>query len=91
MGAFAIVGGMFEPGGTFLVLISAAAATLGGASALAWGRNCCKIPTWASRQERFRSLVTRVGLSPRRSSRLRLWPFSAPASPYKTAVFTNPV
>ena len=37
MGAFAIIGGMFEPGGAFLVLISAAAASLGGASALAWG------------------------------------------------------
>jgi hypothetical protein len=35
--AFAIAGGMLEPGGAFLVLISAAAASLGGASALAWG------------------------------------------------------
>jgi len=93
MGAFAIVGGMFEPGGAFLVLISAAAATR-WEEPRPWpgGRNCCKIPPWASRQKsRFRSLVTRVGLSPRRSSRLRLWPFSSPASPYKTVVFTNPV
>ena len=37
IGALAIVAGMFEPHGTYLVLISAAAASLGGASALAWG------------------------------------------------------
>src|SRR5579872_4958699 len=35
--AVAILGGIFEPGGAFLVLISSAAASLGGASALAWG------------------------------------------------------
>jgi hypothetical protein len=44
MGAFAIVGGMFEPGGAFLVLISAAAAALGGASALAWGPQLLQDP-----------------------------------------------
>ena len=37
IGAFAIAAGMSEPGGAFLVLISAAAASLGGASALVWG------------------------------------------------------
>ncbi len=35
--AFAIAAGLFEPGGAFIVLIAAAAASLGGASALAWG------------------------------------------------------
>jgi hypothetical protein len=44
MGAFAIVAGMFEPGGAFLVLISAAAASLGGASALAWGPQMLQDP-----------------------------------------------
>ena len=44
IGAFAIVGGMFEPGGTFLVLISAAAGSLGGASALAWGPQLLQDP-----------------------------------------------
>jgi hypothetical protein len=37
IGALAISGGIFEPGGVFVVLISAAAASLGGMSALAWG------------------------------------------------------
>jgi hypothetical protein len=44
MAALAIVGGMFEPGGAFLVLISAAAASLGGASALAWGPQLLQDP-----------------------------------------------
>jgi hypothetical protein len=44
MGALAIVGGMFEPGGAFLVLISAAAGSLGGASALAWGPQLLQNP-----------------------------------------------
>ncbi|HXB66996.1 MAG TPA: hypothetical protein VNY05_02065 [Candidatus Acidoferrales bacterium] len=44
MSAFAIAGGMFEPGGAFLVLISAAAASLGGASALAWGPQLLQDP-----------------------------------------------
>jgi hypothetical protein len=44
MVALAIVGGMFEPGGAFLVLISAAAASLGGASALAWGPQLLQDP-----------------------------------------------
>jgi hypothetical protein len=42
--AFAIVAGSFEPGGAFLVLISAAAASLGGASALAWGPQLLQDP-----------------------------------------------
>lgn len=42
--AFAIVGGMFEPDGAFLVLISAAAASLGGMSALAWGPQLLQDP-----------------------------------------------
>jgi hypothetical protein len=37
MGALAITGGLLERGGAFLVLISAAAGSLGGTSALAWG------------------------------------------------------
>lgn len=44
MGAFAIVAGVFEPGGAFLVLISAAAASLGGTSALAWGPQLLQDP-----------------------------------------------
>lgn len=44
MGALAIIGGMFESGGAFLVLISAAAASLGGASALAWGPQLLQDP-----------------------------------------------
>ena len=36
-GALSIIAGFFEPGGALLVLISGAAATLGGTSALAWG------------------------------------------------------
>ena len=44
MSAFAIVAGMFEPNARFLVLISAAAASLGGASALAWGPQLLQDP-----------------------------------------------
>ena len=44
IGAFAIIAGIFEPGGTFLVLISAAAGSLGGASALAWGPQLLRDP-----------------------------------------------
>ncbi len=44
MGALAIVGGMFESGGALLVLISATAASLGGASALAWGPQLLQDP-----------------------------------------------
>lgn len=33
----ALAGGLFEPGGAFIVLISAVAGSLGGASALLWG------------------------------------------------------
>jgi len=44
MSALAIGGGMFEPGGAFLVLISAAAASLGGMSALAWGPQLLQDP-----------------------------------------------
>jgi hypothetical protein len=44
IGTFAIVAGMFERGGTFLVLISAAAGSLGGASALAWGPQLLQDP-----------------------------------------------
>lgn len=36
-GALAVAAGAFDPGGAGLVLISGAAATLGGTSALAWG------------------------------------------------------
>jgi len=49
--AFAIVGGMFERGGAFLVLISAAAASLGGASALAWGPQLLQDPHLGEPQE----------------------------------------
>ena len=44
MGVFAIAAGMFEPGAAFLVLISAAAASLGGTSALAWGPQLLQDP-----------------------------------------------
>lgn len=36
-GLLALAGGLFEPGGAFIVLISAVAGSLGGASALLWG------------------------------------------------------
>ena len=44
IGAFAILSGMLEPGGAFLVLISAAAASLGGESGLAWGPQLLQDP-----------------------------------------------
>jgi hypothetical protein len=42
--AIAILGGIFEPGGAFIVLISAAAASLGGTSGLAWGPQLLQDP-----------------------------------------------
>ena len=44
IGTFATAGGMLEPKGAFLVLISAAAGSLGGASALAWGPQLLQDP-----------------------------------------------
>jgi hypothetical protein len=44
MSAFAILGGVFEPGGAFVVLIAAAAGSLGGMSALAWGPQLLQDP-----------------------------------------------
>ena len=36
-GALAVSAGLFDPGGALLILLSGAAASLGGTSALAWG------------------------------------------------------
>jgi hypothetical protein len=43
-GVLALAGGLFEPGGAFIVLISAVAGSLGGASALAWGPQLLRNP-----------------------------------------------
>ena len=43
-GVLALAGGLFEPGGAFIVLISAVAGSLGGASALVWGPQLLRNP-----------------------------------------------
>lgn len=43
-GLLALAGGLFEPGGAFIVLISAVAGSLGGASGLVWGPQLLRNP-----------------------------------------------
>lgn len=43
-GLLSLAAGLFEPGGAFIVLISGVAASLGGASALAWGPQLLRDP-----------------------------------------------
>lgn len=43
-GLLALAGGLFEPGGAFIVLISAVAGSLGGASGLLWGPQLLRDP-----------------------------------------------
>jgi len=49
-GALSIVAGLFDPGGLILVLISGTAASLGGASGLAWGPQLLHDPAFAPRR-----------------------------------------
>ena len=49
-GVLSIVAGLFDPGGLILVLISGAAASLGGASGLAWGPQLLHDPAFAPRR-----------------------------------------
>jgi hypothetical protein len=49
-GALSIVAGLFDPGGLILVLISGAAASLGGTSGLAWGPQLLHDPAFAPRR-----------------------------------------
>lgn len=49
-GVLSIVAGLFDPGGLVLVLISGTAASLGGASGLAWGPQLLHDPEFAPRK-----------------------------------------
>jgi hypothetical protein len=45
-GALSLIAGLFDPGGGMLIVISGAAASLGGTSALAWGPQLLHDPTF---------------------------------------------
>jgi hypothetical protein len=57
-GAQSIIAGLLDPGGAALVLISGAAASLGGTSALAWGSQLLRDPSFAP--ERRNPLAVRL-------------------------------
>lgn len=58
-GVLAILAGLRDPGGTMLILISGAAASLGGTSALAWGPQLLRNPRLGSQRDEELVIVPR--------------------------------
>jgi hypothetical protein len=58
-GMLSVLAGLRDPGGTMLIVVSGAAASFGGTSALAWGPQLLRNPSFATRRDEELVIVPR--------------------------------